>query len=287
MRTILFVLALLGATAGRGQIVLDWYGAAAPAAGLLLDDYPNAAAAYSLRLLRTGYTGDCMIIRRASDNSLDTIGFLGGYADTTTIATFCASTSCFVQTWYDQSLNGNDVTQATALNQPSIFASGAIQVLGSKKAIKGDGNDFLRDTFVRTQPNSAFYVGNATSNAFAIDGALANNDMSIFNSSNTTARLGALTGSTFSGFTISENLNNYSLVSALWNGNDSQLTVNTTSGSGSVGTNQGDGLTIFGAAVGTTSRNLGFVQEIIIYNSNNTADWTGIQSNINAFYSIY
>jgi hypothetical protein len=42
----------------------------------LLDDYPNAAAAYSLRLLRTAYTGDAIRVRRASDNTEQDIGFV-------------------------------------------------------------------------------------------------------------------------------------------------------------------------------------------------------------------
>jgi hypothetical protein len=36
---------------------------------LLLDDYPNAAVAYSLRKLRTDYTGNSIRVRRSSDNA--------------------------------------------------------------------------------------------------------------------------------------------------------------------------------------------------------------------------
>jgi hypothetical protein len=35
----------------------------------LLDTYSGAAAAYSLRLLRSAYTGDAIRVRRASDNT--------------------------------------------------------------------------------------------------------------------------------------------------------------------------------------------------------------------------
>ena len=42
---------------------------------LLLDTYPNAAVAYSLRKLRTAYTGAAIRVRRSSDNAEQDIGF--------------------------------------------------------------------------------------------------------------------------------------------------------------------------------------------------------------------
>ena len=41
----------------------------------LLDTYPNAAAAYSVRKLRTAYTGSAIRVRRSSDNAEQNIGF--------------------------------------------------------------------------------------------------------------------------------------------------------------------------------------------------------------------
>ncbi len=41
----------------------------------LLDDYPSAAAAYSVRKLRSAYTGSAIRVRRASDNAEQNIGF--------------------------------------------------------------------------------------------------------------------------------------------------------------------------------------------------------------------
>ena len=43
--------------------------------GLLLDVYPNAAVAYSLRKLRSGYTGSAIRVRRASDSTEQDFGF--------------------------------------------------------------------------------------------------------------------------------------------------------------------------------------------------------------------
>jgi hypothetical protein len=46
-----------------------------PPPALLLDTYPNAAVAYSLRKLRTAYTGAAIRVRRAIDNAEQDIGF--------------------------------------------------------------------------------------------------------------------------------------------------------------------------------------------------------------------
>lgn len=93
------------------------------ASGLLID-YPGAAAAYSLRLLRTNYTGSAIRVRRANDNTEENIGFdSNGNLDTAFLTSFCSGTNGFVKTWYDQSGNGRDATQTTAVNQPKIYDS--------------------------------------------------------------------------------------------------------------------------------------------------------------------
>jgi hypothetical protein len=47
----------------------------------------------------------------------------------------------FVETWYDQSGNGNNATQGTATNQPAIVENGGLVTVNSKPAIKFDGSD--------------------------------------------------------------------------------------------------------------------------------------------------
>ena len=83
-------------------------------------------AAYSLRLLSSKYSGNAVTVRRSSDGTTANIGFSGTTLNTTALTNFCASTNCFVTTWFDQSGNGNDATQATAANQPQIVSSGAV-----------------------------------------------------------------------------------------------------------------------------------------------------------------
>ena len=92
----------------------------------LLDTYPGAAAAYSLRLLRTAYSGNSIRVRRSSDNAEQDIAFVGNDLDTASLLTFCGAGNGFVTTWYDQSGNANDATQSTAVNQCQIVSSGAL-----------------------------------------------------------------------------------------------------------------------------------------------------------------
>ena len=102
----------------------------------LLDDYSGAAAAYSLRLLSSTYTGDAIRVRRSSDNTEQDIGFVNNELDTSTLTTFCSGTDGFVKTWYDQSGNGYDATQTTAASQPQIVSSGSVILNNSKPSIQ-------------------------------------------------------------------------------------------------------------------------------------------------------
>jgi hypothetical protein len=109
---------------------------------LLLDDCPNATVAYSLRKLRDAYTGDAIRVRRSSDNTELNIGFVNNELDTSALTTFCGAGNGFVTRWYDQSGNGNNLTQANATNQALIVSSGSVKLRNSKPTMTTDGNDF-------------------------------------------------------------------------------------------------------------------------------------------------
>lgn len=97
----------------------------------------SASAAWGLRLLRGAYAGKCIKVRRSSDNTTQDIGFAGGVLDTASLATFVGANNGFIDTWYDQSGNGYNATQATTGKQPQIVASGTLKTIGtnSKPAI--------------------------------------------------------------------------------------------------------------------------------------------------------
>ena len=102
----------------------------------LLDTYSGAAAAYSLRLLDSTYTGSAIRVRRSSDNTEQDIGFnVFGELDTVSLLAFAGTGDAFVKTWYDQSGNSNDATQTTTANQPKIVSSGAVIVENGKPAL--------------------------------------------------------------------------------------------------------------------------------------------------------
>lgn len=110
----------------------------------VLDGMASPDVAFSTHRLRSGYVGPLIRVRRASDSSEQDIGAsnLGGGLDTTALASFCSSSSCYVRTWYDQSGNGRHATQATASWQPRIVNGGTIDRFNGLPApfFNGTGN---------------------------------------------------------------------------------------------------------------------------------------------------
>jgi hypothetical protein len=100
-------------------------------AGMLDSLSISASAAWSTRKLRSAYASNCMKVRRSSDNATQDIGFSGGVLDTASLLSFAGSGDAFIQTWYDQSGNGYDATQATNSKQPKIVAAGVVETIGS------------------------------------------------------------------------------------------------------------------------------------------------------------
>ena len=104
------------------------------------DIVSGATAWYGLRGYNAAYsTGSnpAAIIRRASDNTTATINILStGAFDTATATTFCASTTCYFTTMYDQTGNGNTLTQGTNANQRQLV----FNCIGSLPCIYFDTN---------------------------------------------------------------------------------------------------------------------------------------------------
>lgn len=113
---------------------------AAQGSRYILDVYTGAAAAYSLRQLKTGVT-NCIKVRRDSDNTTQIIGFVNGVIDSSSLTTFVGSGSGFIDTWYDQSGNGRDATQSSTSIQPRIVNLGTIETQNSKAAVRWTAAD--------------------------------------------------------------------------------------------------------------------------------------------------
>ena len=99
-----------------------------PPPGLVLDDFPGAEFGFALIQLRYGVT-NVVRVRRSSDNAEE--DFTPDEITDGTLTTFTGAGDGFVVTWYDQSTNGNDATNAVADRQPQIVDTGAL-ILNSK-----------------------------------------------------------------------------------------------------------------------------------------------------------
>lgn len=128
------------------------------------DIFDDSSCIYiiSVKLLKSDYTGYCLRIRRDSDDTTQDIGFdMNGVVDTSAISTFIGAGTGYVDTWYDQSGNGNHAVQATLAYQPSFDASDVSAYF--------DGNDDQLDSphssiynFTKTSKFSMIVHGNTT-----------------------------------------------------------------------------------------------------------------------------
>ena len=101
---------------------------------LLLDQYPESYAAYSLRKLRSDYDGPAVRVRRSSDGAEQDIGFTSeGWVDTTEISNFVGGGDGYVTAWYAQVEGTPDLTQSDNSNQPRIATGGTVETDGAGK----------------------------------------------------------------------------------------------------------------------------------------------------------
>ena len=108
---------------GKSFQPLFGLGALLPLDGLSV----SAAGAYGLRKLRTAYAGNCIkVTTSAAGNATQDIGFVGNNLDTASLATFLGANTGTINTWYDQSGNARNFTQATLALQPVIYTSSAV-----------------------------------------------------------------------------------------------------------------------------------------------------------------
>jgi hypothetical protein len=258
------------------------------APSLLLDLYPSAAAAYSVRKLRSAYSGSAIRVRRSSDNTEQDIGFSSGNLDTSALTSFCGSGNGFVTTWYDQSGNGRNATQTTAANQPQIVSAGSVLNVNSKPSLKFDGinDEFALSSTITTSIYSNFVVLKKTStSSIVIPLGLSNGQLT---GAWSDGNLYENNGTSFVSVPFTNNTNQ-NLFSVLKNGN----TLTDFSGKQN-GTDLGSytgipftsiAIDIIGARTLTYSD--GNLQEIVVYSTSQASNRTGIETNINTYYGIY
>jgi len=259
-----------------------------PPPSLLLDTYPNAAVAYSLRKLRTAYSGSSIRVRRSSDNAEQNIGFVGNDLDTASLLTFCGAGNGFITTWYDQSTNANNSTQATAANQAQIVTSGALVTdpITNKISTLWSGDAYLLGTSLPTpQLNYQLAVFNRTADAQRIISLGSNNSVPFLGHWLTNNNLTTLYGNTNithlisadTGCFIQTILRDGSNVVKCWN-NQTALATGTDTRTSYV-------FNYWGKSASPQSN--GYKQELIYWNSDQEANRIGIETNANTYWDAY
>jgi hypothetical protein len=269
---------------------------------LLLDLYPNAAAAYSLRKLRDAYTGSAIEVRRTSDNAEQDIGFVNNELDLATLESFCSGTDGFVTTWYDQSGNGRNATQTTSANQSQIVSSGSVILENNKPTLQFNGlggYQILNRPLTGASAFSVFSTLNVkTAQSFEMiftqsDGLNNRGRLEIRRNStnNLLEYLGNDTNISLMLGTIPIN-NKQILSSYIGSSNIATAHINTVLDKTSTNTqiNIGNYESTIGerkTSIGVQFPLNGLFQELVIYASDQSSNRTGIETNINDFYSIY
>jgi hypothetical protein len=315
MRHLITLLLMLPILADA-QIYIDSYrfGIPAPAPGLLLDSFP-ATWAVSVRKLTVNYTGDCMTIRRTSDSDTLNIGFVNNYADTASIKSFCSGTQCRITRWYDQVGSLNPEQSDTTL-QPLVYSSGDLSRSSSGKfLIKSDTiNDnltipnstasfnylhngtsssglFVGQSFNSSPPTSSSYYLYSTQSVqnvigFWIAGQTTNTNLRNVVANNTSSSSvnhftanTSYPGNAFSTvfFLVNAGASPASARSLIYVNNQAVSQANTNTGAPNA-SNASSNFGILLRAQGS---------ELIAWDTNQAANQTAIQANINTFYSIY
>ena len=107
--------------------------------------WKDAAIIYSIRLVDVAYKGPLIKVRRSSDDAtLDIypviqLNLQDSIIDEAALLAFVGAGSGFIDTWYDQSGNGRNATQATTANQPRIVNAGVIDRINTRPTIFFDG----------------------------------------------------------------------------------------------------------------------------------------------------
>ena len=262
------------------------------ASSLLLNLFPNAAAAYSLRGLR--WLGDPVIrVRRSSDSTEQ--DFTAAQINDGSLLSFVGSGDGLVTTWYDQSGNGNDATQTTASEQPKIVDAGVLVTENGKAALNFDGSDDRLDlgtNFIALQQEPTKWL-------FATFKDNRSNPGRVFGISRGGQSRYTLRARPADGieFVASDSFNpvgfaytdNQVLVTGELSGSTQAIYKNgvleDTDERGATSTDAN--VANIGAFAGGSQLLNGLVHELIFYPSDQSANRAAIESNINNYYGIY
>lgn len=269
----------------------------------LLDQLSSASTqtAYSFRMLDCDYAGDCIRVRRSSDNTESNIGFSGGFLDTSALKTFVGTGGTddgFIVSIYDQSGNARTATMATSANQPRIMNDGVIDRYDTYVvSYHVDNSDYLGTSAFSAYADSAttnFVMKVATDQSYNAGVTRTNgaypNPFDIYNNQ---LFSGDGTATAFYGVTMSETFNAASDLAAwtikykqnatkAWKNNSSVADATSTGKAYSGGNiavligRRGDGVTNF----------VGYFLESITFNAVSEADLSTLRTNQISYYGL-
>jgi len=253
-------------------------------AAFLLASYPGAAAAYSLRKLSPDSTSSIRV-KRDLDNAETDIGFLGNGLDTATLTSFInGSNFVHIVRFYDQSGNDNHL-DAAAPNQPYIVSGGDIIVNSfGQTSIAIDDSDFftLTSTIDTNNDFSSFVVQERTgTRGFYLYNSTNGTPGTVLKSTDNKYYVLGEDGyiSSNAAFAADEPV----YLTGIYNGSVKKQYEN--------GTELASTYTSWGATFTdplTSSYNVigCFLQEFILYLSDQSSNRAGIEANINNYYNI-
>lgn len=253
-------------------------GAAPVVDTFLLDSFPGVAAAYYVNCLKYDHLDSAAIrVRRSSDNAEQDIGFTAqGYLDTASMKTFVGANSGYVVTWYDQSGNEKDATQATAANQPRIVLNGTIARMNGQPTIYSYASLIALDTNIPFNGNKWGFCTARMDNSSSFSALIGSKGsnlgrMVVFRNSGAEKAIDQYYSS---GFAVRTNnfqyLNNTNYVLSFSKSHTSALNY----------------FYLNGSEVAYTERNTrsDYTSTIQLFNSGDSANWYGLYSNLILIY---
>lgn len=256
---------------------------------LLLDEYgTNNKLAYSVRKLRTAYTGSCMRVRNESSVELDIEFDASGNLDESALLTHCGGGDGFVVKWYDQSGNGGTMEQSTVTRQPQIVSSGVVLKQNTKPFI--DSSNVSTTNFMSLIAPKTTYLP-STGQYFFFSVCNVNTGRAVFYREDTRLQLIAQSGSA-----STETRNDPNYLPNTYRRNGTAYTpidrgeVYTTNLPQTLMTIDGSldsSVNSFFVGGRTSGAKMWAMQEFIIYEGDKSSDESNIETAINGYYLIY
>jgi hypothetical protein len=273
------------------------FGGGAPVISYFTDLYGVPIAAYSLRKLSPTavYSGPAIKVRRSSDNAELDINFITSDAnagiDTAALLSFVGAGNGFITTWYNQDGSGNNATQATAVSQPIIVSGGTLLTLSGVPRIDFDGtNDFLTiPTINFAASNYQSFVGKRDASGRKLLALAGVQYLLVLQSDNKFYLINKILG--YATSTATDTTTSHLIITGQRDTGGTQriyknnVEVPTTIVSASP----------FGTTINSIGRynnsfsyvTFGSIQETIYYNTDESANRTAIETDINNYYTVF